>query len=77
MRIVKLRTATVSEIVIRNNRQRLLSILEKKNDAPIEFQRVESYPRTIEIKGTPPKEIDVKNEIFEKPFAEIEKEYNI
>lgn len=77
MRVVQIKSTTVSQIVRRNDRLRLFSILEKKNYNPLGFQRVETYPRFIEIKGIPPKESDVKNEIFEKPFSEIEKEYHI
>lgn len=77
MRIVKLRTATVSEIVVRNNRLRLLSILEKKNNEPNEFKRIEHYPIIIEIKGDIPRNIDVKNEHYQIKLSELEKEYNI
>lgn len=77
MAVIQLKTASIKEIVFRNDFKRLKSILETKNDKPNEFKRVEHYPIVVEIKGNIPRNIDVKNEYYQIKLSELEKEYNI
>lgn len=77
MTVIQLKTASVKEIVFRNNFKRLRNILETKNNEPNEFKRIEHYPIIIEIKGDIPRNIDVKNEHYQIKLSELEKEYNI
>ena len=77
MRVVQLKSATIQELVFRNDFKRLKSIFETKNQNPNELKRCDLYPKVIEIKGEIPKNIDVKNPLFDLPLSEVEKEYNI
>lgn len=77
MRVVQLKSATIQELVFRNDFQRLKSILQTKNNNSNQLQRKDNYPKVVEIKGEIPKNIDVKNPLFDLPLSEVEKEYNI
>lgn len=77
MRVVQLKSATIQELVFRNDFQRLKSILQTKNNNSNQLQRKDTYPKIVEIKGEIPKNSDVKNPLFDLPLSVVEKEYNI
>lgn len=77
MTVIQLKTASVKEIVFRNNFKRLQNILEVKNTKPNELERVEHYPIVVEIKGNVLRNPDVKSPHYELKLSELEKEYNI
>lgn len=77
MRVLKLKSATIQEIVFRNDFKRVSNLLVTKSSSPNEFYKKDGYPKIVEIKGDIVKNSDAKNSIFDLPLSELEKEYNI
>ena len=77
MRVLKLKSATIQEIVFRNDFKRVSELMVAKSGVENKCNRKFGYPKFLEIKGDVVKNSDVKNPIFDLPLSEVEKEYNI